>query len=329
MPSDAAFSSDPVVPLEPALEALPAEPEAAVRPVEPPAAGPKPPQPFVLRQPCLMSAAELRRLRMRHEEFARLLATRLSIHLRLEIGAQVAGLETCFYPQLLERLSNPTQVALFRMETLEGVGLIAVPPALGMAMVDRLLGGAGTPTALTRDMTEIEVALLDQVIELFLREWRQAVTTLPEGKATILGHETNPRFLQIGASDTAALVLTLEVQLPECTERIHLGLPYAMVEPVIEQLTPSPEGKSQAAAARATAVRWNPELGSLEVPVSVQWDGLEIAARKLAELKVGDVLPVPADRINRTAVRLARVQKFTGRLGKCGESWAIELLERI
>jgi hypothetical protein len=38
---------------------------------------------------------------------------------------------------------------------------------------------------------------------------------------------------------------------------------------------------------------------------------------------------VDPDRINHTCVQLASIPKFTGRLGKCGQAWAIELLQQI
>src|SRR5580765_6754521 len=129
MPSDAALSGEPIVPDRSAAESLAAA-EDAVLPQEEPKEGANPVQPFSGRKPSLLTAGELRRLRSRHDEFARSLATRLSIHLRLEIEVQVLLLDSCFYPQFVERLLNPAQVTLFRVETLDGVGLIETPPKL-------------------------------------------------------------------------------------------------------------------------------------------------------------------------------------------------------
>src|SRR6266404_1816316 len=195
MPSDAALSGESIVPI--GLEAAPSvPPQEAVLPQEEVQSGPKPMQPFNLRKPSLLTASELRRLRLRHDEFARSLATRLSIHLRLELGVQILLLDSCFYSQFVQRLLNPAQVALFRVESLDGVGLLDIPPKLGIALVDRLLGGTGKSTPLNRDLTEIETALLDQIVDLVLKEWCQIVTSLPAAKPAIVGHETNPRFLQ-------------------------------------------------------------------------------------------------------------------------------------
>ncbi len=329
MPAEAALSGESIVPIGLAAEPPPPSSEGIVHLPREGDAGPKALQPFNFRSPSLLTAAQLRRLRLRHDEFARSVATRLSIQLRLEFGVRVLELETGFYSQLIERLVNPTHVALFRIESLDGAGLVEVPPKLGMAIVERLLGGAGKAAALNRDLTEVEAALLDQFIELLLKEWCQVVASMPDSKPAILGHETNPRFSQIAPNDTSVLILALEIHLNDCTEKVHVGVTYPMLQAVTRHLQPPLESKTESALPPSVPLKWNPELDSMKVALSVEWDGLEINARKLAHLKVGDVLPLAPDQINHASVSLARIPKFIGRLGKCGRLWAIELTEQI
>src|SRR4030095_977691 len=54
-------------------------------------------QPYHFPQPVFLAAAELRRLRIRHEEFTRALSARLSIYMRLEVTLQLAKLHTIPY----------------------------------------------------------------------------------------------------------------------------------------------------------------------------------------------------------------------------------------
>src|SRR5437763_309030 len=124
MPAEAALSDPSIVPIGLAAEPAPAPTATIISLQDEMAAGSKPMQAFNLRKPSLLTAGELRRLRTRHDEFARSLATRLSMHLRLELSVQVVGLDTCFYPKLIDRLANPTEVALFKIDPLDGVGLL-------------------------------------------------------------------------------------------------------------------------------------------------------------------------------------------------------------
>jgi flagellar motor switch protein FliM len=285
--------------------------------------------PFSFRQPSLLTSGELRKLRMRHEEFCRALTTRLSIFFRLEFGAQILGFETLSYPKFISGLANPTHVAWFKVESLDGVGLIEMSPKLGIAFVDRLLGGPGKAVALNRDLSEIEVELLDQALQPFLQEWCRAVALLPEATPALLGHETNPRFLQTCSTDTNMLVLALGVRLTDCSEKVHLAFPFPMLEALIRQLNPPLETGKPNVPPPPPAVVWNTEFNSLKVPLSAEWDGIEINTRQLVQLKVGDILPIDPHHINRTHVRLAKVRKFVARLGKCGNTWAVELTQSL
>ena len=95
------------------------------------------------RQSGFLAASELRRIRQRHEQFIRGLAARLAIFLRLEFTLQLSKVQIVGYQKFTENLPNPTHITLFKTEPLKGVGLLIIPPRLGLTLVDRLLGGPG------------------------------------------------------------------------------------------------------------------------------------------------------------------------------------------
>src|SRR5664279_435919 len=98
-------------------------------------------QPYDFRQPAFLTSSELRRIRLRHEEFIRALAAHLSIYLRMEVSLQMSKLQTLSYQKYAEALPNPTHLTLFKVEPLKGVCLLDMSPRLGLTIVDRLLGG--------------------------------------------------------------------------------------------------------------------------------------------------------------------------------------------
>src|SRR5213082_3357085 len=58
------------------------------------------------RQSGFLAPSELRRIRLRHEQFIRALAARLAIFLRLELTVQLAKLQIISYQKFTEGLSN-------------------------------------------------------------------------------------------------------------------------------------------------------------------------------------------------------------------------------
>ena len=165
-PNDAPGEGETLAPAEAELTAAPpVEAEAAL------ACGDGGVRPYDFRQPTFLAPAELRRLRFRHEDFVRSLSARLSIYLRLEFALSLTKFHTLGYRQFAEALPNPTHLTLFKAEPLRGVGILEVPRGLCMSIVERLLGGSAGATGTEHQFSEIEVALLDQVVQLMLAEW--------------------------------------------------------------------------------------------------------------------------------------------------------------
>ncbi len=283
-------------------------------------------QPYDFRQPVFLSAGELRKLRLRQEDFARSLAARFSIYLRMEFGLQMSRLQTVTYQKFVEGLENPTHLTLFKAEPLKGVSILDIPTQLGVTIVDRLLGGAAHSVNLERDLSDIEAALLDQAVQLILNEWCNQWAAFRELRPVVLGHESNARFLQTASHDTVMLVLALEARLGDCQDTMQMGFPCYTLEPLMRQLSADLDGNAkEAATSPHGGVRWNSQLDDVRVPISASWNDLELTARQMSRLKIGDVLQLPPHFASQIRVCLARVPKFVGRLGLQDGKWAVQL----
>src|SRR5580698_6006948 len=173
---------------------------------------------YDFRQSGFLAPSELRRIRQRHEQFIRSLAARLAIFLRLEFSLQLSKVQIASYQNFTENLPSPTHITLFKTDPLKGVGLLVIPPKLGLTLVDRLLGGSGQTTEEARDLSEIETALIDQVATLVIGEWCNHWPEMRGLHPSLLGHENNSRYLQTASPDAAMLVLTMTGGIGEQAE---------------------------------------------------------------------------------------------------------------
>jgi flagellar motor switch protein FliM len=288
-------------------------------------------QPYDFRNPMLLSPRELRKLRAHQDDFLNSLASRLSMHLRLEFTLKLAELKTVAYAKLAESWANPSHLTLFKMEPLRGVSIIEIQPQLATCMVDRLMGGSGAPQENAGEMSEIERALLEQNVQLILEEWCSHWTKFKPLKSVILGYENNGRFIQTATPDTIMLVLSLEAKLGETHGLIQIGFPYATVEPLIRQVSQGGETVIAPASQPATpaAVKWNAMFNDVCIPVIAEWQGLEMTAGDILALKIGDVLPITAEVAQQVTVRIESIPQFHGRPGTIANKWAVELTEVI
>ncbi|HEX9047160.1 MAG TPA: flagellar motor switch protein FliM [Verrucomicrobiae bacterium] len=280
------------------------------------------------RQSGFLAASELRRIRQRHEQFVRSLAARLAIFLRLEFSLQLEKVYIESYQKLIEPLSNPTYITLFKTDPLKGAGLLIIPPRLALTLVDRLLGGPGQMPADNRDLTDIEVALSDQSAMLILSEWCNHWPEMRDLHATILGHENNSKFLQTSAPETSMLILTIAATIAEQRETFQIVFPYRTVEPLMRHLNPELAG-AETPSPRTARPRWNPEFDEVKVSLSAEWQGLKMSAREIAELKPGHVLALDHACAAQVLVRLGNVPKFFGRPGTSDAKWAVQLTAAV
>jgi flagellar motor switch protein FliM len=187
-------------------------------------------EPHDFANPSTIDEVVLRLLKQRHEEFAAFVSSRLSIFLRLDFTLKLQRVTSLAYRRFTAQVPNPGHVLLFKLDPLAGVGVLDINLRLGLAIVERLLGGKGQAAQAPQGLSEIEQNLLDDVLLVLLEEWCRLWGADRKLTASVVGHENGGRYLQTSASDTPMLVLVFEATFGECTERIQLALPFASVE---------------------------------------------------------------------------------------------------
>jgi flagellar motor switch protein FliM len=276
----------------------------------------------------LYSAGDLRKLRMRHEEFISSLAARLSIRFGMEVVLQMSKLEAVPFGTFVESLANPTHLTVLKLEPLQGNCLLDMPLRLGLSLVGRELGGNGVWQEEPRELTKMEAALLSSVVENILNEWCAVWGDLLDLRPVQVGCENNGRFLQTCAPTTTMLVLGIELRMGSLAEEMQLGLPYPTLEPLMAKLTAAAEANQKPTQPHLPRpVKWNPILNDMILRVSAELPDLQITARQLAHLKFGDVIPFAAEMANHVQISLEGTPRYLAVLGRENENWAAKILK--
>ncbi|MEK7780690.1 MAG: flagellar motor switch protein FliM [Verrucomicrobiota bacterium] len=290
------------------------------------------PKPYELSQRTLFSPHELRRLTADYDTIRRSCGVRLAVLFRSEFDFKLDSLETPTFRQFVGNLAQPTHLALFKVEPLRGVGVLEIAPALALCLLDRLMGGPGAAGAPARELTEIEVALLGQISQLLTEAWCAHWAGWKELKPALIGHESDPRYLQTSAPESTLLVANFTAQIGDCSGAVRLALPFTTLEPLLQkiraELKPPVETPTPAMAV-PKATTWNPALDHVNIPINAELPGPQITARMLQTLKVGDVLSLPVEAANQVQLRLGGVTRFNARLGTRDEHWAVEVLNAL
>ena len=285
-------------------------------------------EPYDFRNPVFLTEVELRRVRIRHEEFIRYLAARLSIFLRLEYSLKMSRLSTLTYSKYTETIPNPAHVVLFKVDQLRGVGAIDINPRLALTMVDRMLGGKGHSVQGERYLTEIEINLVDDVANIILDEWCRQWKVEKDLNASIIGHESNGRFLETAPADSIMLVLTMEAGVGDCSESIQIGIPYYTLEPIIKKMYEEKEKEINPDVVGFQKA-WQGSFDQVDIPIQAEWDADSVTVKEASHIRPGDVIRFPKTVLNDTRVRLSDTIKFRGEAGLDKNRVAVKISERL
>ncbi|HUI06960.1 MAG TPA: flagellar motor switch protein FliM [Verrucomicrobiae bacterium] len=270
-----------------------------------------------------------RKLRVRQEEFGRAFGARLSSYLRMDFGVTVARLRALSFQKFFEQTVTPTHVALFKAEPARGIGLLEIQPPLGLSIVDRQLGGTGQVKHPERALTELETTLLNQIAQVLLAEWCAQWRDLQPLEPALLGHEIDVRFLNTLPRDAMMLEFAFETTMGGASQQFRIGFPYNSLEPLLRRMGESARATAASPATPAPgASRWNPQFDDVSVTLSARCDGVELTARRVATLKVGDMLTVDPRRLQAVHLHLGNNTKFLGVLGRSDGHWAVQLTQK-
>jgi flagellar motor switch protein FliM len=269
---------------------------------------------FDFRTPIFLAETELRRLRMIHQHYIGTLAARFSSFLRADVNLKMSKLTTLPYGKFADTIQNPSHLTLFKVEPLPGVAVLEITPRLALSMTNRMLGGRGISGEGSRYLTEIEVALLEEIIQIIVGEWCQQWPDETDLNGRQISHETNARFLQVCSNDTIMLVLGMEALAGDTVEQIQIGVPYYMLEPVIKNMQ-AVRNRDMLPEVEPKPPEWRSSYSQISVPVIADWQVPGVAVSDLLQLRVGDVVEMPRTAIDNTRLRLSNTSRFLARAG--------------
>ena len=134
---------------------------------------------YDFKSPKKFTKEQLRTLDGLYENFSRMLSSYLSGILRQFCEVTVLSIEEQRFFEYNNALPDSALIGKIDLKPVDkhysdGMLLMDMSTALGFFMIERLLGGAGTNYHLTRDYTDIELAILDNVFTKILSRLQDA-----------------------------------------------------------------------------------------------------------------------------------------------------------
>ncbi|HUV06332.1 MAG TPA: flagellar motor switch protein FliM, partial [Spirochaetia bacterium] len=253
---------------------------------------------YDFKRPDKFSKDQIRTISIMHETFARLTTTSLSAQLRSLAQVHVASVDQLTYEEFIRSIPNPTTLAVINMDPLKGSAILEIDPAVTFAIIDRLFGGQGEGTKLSRDLTDIEQSVMENNIVRILGNLREAWSTVIDLRPRLGQIETNPQFAQIVPPTEMVVLVTLETKVGEVEGMMNFCIPYLTIEPIISKL--SAQYWYSSVRRGATTENLNilrDRLSTIDVAVVAEIGTMSLTVRDVLNLKVGDVIRLADTRV--------------------------------
>jgi flagellar motor switch protein FliM len=288
----------------------------------------KPAKLYDFRRPDKFSKEHLRSLRILHESFARLLGQSLTSYLSNGVQVRLTMLEQGTYDEYIQSLPTPTVIYVVALAPLPGQAVIELNLPVAQVLIDRLLGGTGSPATRTGEMTEIELALLKTIGQFILSSLREAWANVIPLRPTMQEPVLSPELAQFAAMAEATVMLVLEVSVFKTTGTISMCIPYQVVQPILENLTSQVwfGGDSTRVVSKDARLQMGDRIGQVSLPLAVQLGETDMTVQQLLDLRVGQVIRLNTNATGELPVLVDDHVKFMGQPGLSGKSLAVQIV---
>jgi flagellar motor switch protein FliM len=260
-----------------------------------------------------ISQDQMRSIHLLHEYFGRNFASSLSAYLRAIAEVNLASLEQLSYSAFIKQLPDPTLFASIGMRPLDGNLAIEMNPSLVFPMIDMILGGPGRALSENRNLTEIELNIIEGVVKLAVKDLETAWHPIMEMDFYLEEKGTKAQMLQIVSPAETVIAVHLEIKIAENSGMMNLCIPSRLLKMLRNRFDQQWSVRRQKAAGSE-----GERLLELMKPVPMQLSG-EIRNSRLTvdeflKVSVGDIIQLNERIDDPVFLCVGGIAKFMGKI---------------
>lgn len=285
-------------------------------------------KPYDFRHPEKLSKEQLRGLQIIQQGVAGSLAAAFSSRLRSPVVARLSALERGIYEEYVVQIGTSAVVVVIDMSPLQGYAVAAFGLDVAFGFIDRLLGGRGrrTQRTFTRDLTDIEVALIRHVgmdiANSLVEPWARITELTPDVTELAMG----PQVLHAIPPSEFVITAWYEVQFGEQTGGVSLCFPLTVLDQVLPRLTGQSlfENRPNRSGEDGSHIR-DDQLLPMTIPIRAVLGSARVPAMDLANLQPGDVLVLDREVHEPVRVFVGNCERFAAAPGTRGRRLGLQV----
>ncbi len=270
---------------------------------------------YDFKRPNRVSKEQLRAVKGIHDKMARNLSSQISAIMRSIVEIQLHSVDQMTYGEFLMSLPSPTSFNVFSMKPLDGSGIIEINPSIAFPMIDRLLGGKGESFDANRELTDIELNLLDAILRIITQKLRAAWEPITDMYPNIETKESSPNVVQIVSQNEIVIMVVMELIVGNSSGMINICYPVIYLESILPKLA----NRDIMLGSSNTKKSRNKELNVLikraDINVEAILGRTTLSVKELLELKKDDIIRLDRDADDPAIVSVDKKDMFIGEIG--------------
>ena len=282
--------------------------------------------PFDFRRPDRTSKSLLGDIQFLHERVARAVVSSLTILLRSSVSGGLTSVEQLTYGEFVDSLPSPTCATFLAIQPCDGYALLEIDPSLVAPILELLLGGsAKTHGELDREITEVEVCMIEDVFRVIVRDLVETWKPVAPVSFVLGAIESTPQRSNRISRSEAVLAISMELCIAGQGGSVTLVVPANTLKLMHQQqfhqhgVVPNSGSRETEMAIR----RWM----SRELFLDLDCDllGARIRLSELQALKVGDVICLGISADSPVTLTVGGTPRFKAAITPIGSRMAVTI----
>jgi len=285
---------------------------------------------YDFKRPDKFSKDQIRTLQMMHETYARLTTTSLSAQLRAVVNVHVASVDQLTYEEFSRSIPNPTTLAIINMDPLKGSAIMEIDPTITFAIIDRLFGGEGEALKQNRELTDIELSVIEGIIVRILGNLRESWSNVIDLRPRLGNIETNIQFAQIVPPNDMVVLITLETKIGDVEGMMNFCIPYITIESIISKLSAQfwySSIRKGGSSENLDLIR--EQLKEIDIDLTAEIGTVTMTMSDILQIKKNDVINLNKNMNSEFILKIANRKKFLCRPGQVGSRVAVQVVRQI
>jgi len=283
--------------------------------------------PWDIRQAGQISRDQMRLLSGLLETFARSLTDCLGAYLRVEFKCSLVSAEHLNYREFLQRLPEVTYLASCKVLPAGVTAILQLDLTVAYPLVDVLLGGEGSGTPPTRDISEIEEHILESIGRIICRELQTVWQSLGLEFSFEKRHEA-AQAAKFMAPEEKNLCLSFELTMPNARGTLNIAVPAVLSNALLRKMAVDWGYRKAARMSDSRAVLQR-HLLKCGFSAYLEVSGMRVPMNELTDLQPGAVLRFNRSVDSPAALFLTGTKMLHVRLARSGQARVAQVIDWV